>query len=293
MQRADPHSMRASDAAAHIVKKQRPTSRPSRDLAGLDRLLRRGHKSGVPKYVTLREALLELLNAGRWKPGERFPSEEELLVHTPYSLGTVQRAMRCLVDKGLLVRRQGLGSFIADLPKRLDHSRHCKFVDDTGTGFLPLYSKAIGRAVTKRRGPWTKFLGSPESGVLRIDRRIAIGDEFLVVCRFYCDPTVLKFLIDCPLQALNGANFVALIQGKCNVTLRSLGSYVVIKRFPREICNEIAMPRSAVGLFVQSTARTIDEQYVYYQEFYIPKVDRALYFSEEVGLVSERHFDLK
>jgi GntR family transcriptional regulator len=272
--------------------KRRSTSRAATDIADLEPLLRRSQRSGVPKYVVLREALLELLHAGRWKPGDKFPSEEELLVRTPYSLGTVQRAMRCLVDKGVLIRRQGLGSFVADLPKRLEHSRHCKFFDDSGLAFLPIYSKVTDRTLTKRSGPWSKFLGSPAPGYLRIDRRISISNEFLIVCRFYCDPSVLGYLRNCPRQELNGANFVALIERKCNVPLRSVGSYVTIGKFPSDICNEIGMKRSSLGLFVQATARTADEQYIYYQEFYVPKVDRALYFSEDVGLVPERHFEL-
>lgn len=272
--------------------KQKSSSRGLAELNDLDRLLRRPHKSGVPKYVALREALLDLLRAGRWKPGARFPSEEELLRYTRYSLGTIQRAMRCLVEKRVLVRRQGLGSFVADLPKRLEHSRLCKFVDDSGVGFLPIYSKVISRMLTKSAGPWTKFISAPEPGYLRINRRISINNEFLIVCRFYGDPDVLRYLANCPLRALNGANFVALIQGKCNLPLRSLGSYVTIKGFPSDVCNELGVKLNSVGLFVQCTARTTDDQYVYYQEYYIPKVDRALYFSEDVDLPPEQDFDL-
>ena len=73
---------RINNAAPHIATK-RPSSRPLGDLGDLERLIRRSQRSGIPKYVALREALLELLNVGRWKPGDRFPSEEELLAHTP------------------------------------------------------------------------------------------------------------------------------------------------------------------------------------------------------------------
>ena len=48
-----------------------------------------------------------------------------------------------------------------------------------------------------------------------------------------------------------------------------------------------------LGMFVQATARTADDQYVYYQEFYIPRVDRPIYFSEEVAFVPERHRALR
>ena len=259
----------------------------------LERLLRQAHTSGVPKYVVLRETLLDLIRAGHWKPGDRFPTEDDLLTRTPYSLGTVQRALRCLVDKRILIRRQGLGSFVADLPKRLDHSRHCKFVDDAGAGFLPIYSKATARRMIKESGPWSRYLHPGSPGYLRIDRRIGINNEFLVLSRFYCDPQLLTYLKDCPLDELSGANFVALIENRCNISLRSLGSSVTVKTFPRDICREIGMNSSQAGMFVQATARTADDQYVYYQEFYVPRVDRPLYFSEEVAFVPDRHRALR
>jgi GntR family transcriptional regulator len=268
-----------------------PRATPGKRVELMD-LVRRAEKSGVPKYVVLRETLLDLIKAGQWQPGEKFLSEEDLLAQTPYSLGTIQRAMRCLVDKRILIRRQGLGSFVADLPKRLDHSRHCKFIDDSGTSFLPIYSKATNRLVVWESGPWAQFLGPAPSGYMRIDRRIGLNNEFLVSSRFFFDPLVLGYLKDCALEDLSGANFVALIENECNIQVRSLGSYVKVTKFPKAICREIKLKPSEPGLFVQATARTADDKYVYYQEFYIPRVDRALYFSEEVAFVPERHFGL-
>ena len=213
-------------------------------------------------------------------------------VMTSYSLGTVQRALRGLVDKRVLIRRQGLGSFVADLPRRLDHSRHAKFIDDSGQDFLPLYSKVTARVLVKAPGAWIRYLDRVPSACLRIDRRISIGHQFLVVSRFYCDPEVLPYLQYCPLQELSGANFVALIARHCNIHVRSLGSSVTIRTFPKEVCREIGQKPGRPGLFVQATARTADEQYVYYQELYMPRTDRALYFSKEVAFVPKRHFGL-
>jgi GntR family transcriptional regulator len=277
---------------AHIMAKAKVASRAP-DGVSLSDLVRRSQKSGIPKYVALRETLLDLIKAGHWKPGERFPTEDELLARTPYSLGTVQRALRCLVEKRILIRRQGSGSFVADLPKRLDHSRHCKFIDDTWQDFLPIYSKATARTIVKQTGPWSRFLDPAPDGYLRIDRRIGINNDFLISGRFYCNPVLLGYLKDCRLDELSGANFVALISNRCNIQVRNLGSYVTVRTFPKDVYTELGMKRSQLGMFVQATARTSDDQYVYYQEFYIPRVDRPLYFSEEVAFVPERHLALR
>ena len=75
---------------------------------------------GVPKYVQLREALSTALRRGEWKAGDRLPTETELVELTALSLGTVQRALRDLVDDGLVVRNQGSGTFVAESRAPID-----------------------------------------------------------------------------------------------------------------------------------------------------------------------------
>lgn len=72
--------------------------------------LHRPNYSGIPKYRLVLNAIAEGIESGHWKPGERLPTEDDLVQMTSYSLGTVQRALRILVDQGLVVREHGLGT---------------------------------------------------------------------------------------------------------------------------------------------------------------------------------------
>src|SRR3546814_14632014 len=78
---------------------------------------------------------------------------------TPFSLGTVQRAMRALTEDGIVMRRQGHGSFVADSRARMDDPWHCRFWTRDGTGFLPVYPKVLSRRRIAERGPWSRPLG--------------------------------------------------------------------------------------------------------------------------------------
>ena len=60
-----------------------------------------------PKYVRLFEAFSDCVISGRFKPGERVPTETELARNLPYSVGTVQKALAQLVSNGLIVRHRG------------------------------------------------------------------------------------------------------------------------------------------------------------------------------------------
>jgi len=69
--------------------------------------------SGVPFYRQLEDQLTELIRAGRLTPGARLPSVRDLAAQTLVSLITVRRAYADLEAAGLIVRRQGQGTFVA------------------------------------------------------------------------------------------------------------------------------------------------------------------------------------
>lgn len=54
--------------------------------------------------------------APEWKPGERLPSEQELATEYGVSRQTMRRALATLQNEGLIVSRQGLGTFVKDVP---------------------------------------------------------------------------------------------------------------------------------------------------------------------------------
>src|SRR5690606_8658109 len=51
---------------------------------------------------------------GVWRPHDRIPSEAELVAQFGFSRMTINRALRELTDEGLLVRLQGVGTFVAE-----------------------------------------------------------------------------------------------------------------------------------------------------------------------------------
>jgi len=67
----------------------------------------------VPRYIQIREEIRKKVLAGEYRPGERIPSEPQLAREFNVSRGTVEKAIRGLVDEGLLVREQGRGTFVA------------------------------------------------------------------------------------------------------------------------------------------------------------------------------------
>jgi GntR family transcriptional regulator len=74
----------------------------------------------VPLYAQAEKVLEDLLVHRRYRVGDRIPPEAELVRSLGVSRATIRTAVGRLADRGLLVRRQGSGTFLARLPERSD-----------------------------------------------------------------------------------------------------------------------------------------------------------------------------
>lgn len=70
--------------------------------------------SPVPLYHQLSEQLTAAIHDGRLEPGDPFENEIALASRLSLSRPTVRRAIQQMVDRGLLVRRRGLGTTVAN-----------------------------------------------------------------------------------------------------------------------------------------------------------------------------------
>lgn len=68
----------------------------------------------APAYIQIAENLLEKIATGELAPEARLPSERELSKTLHVSRMTLRAALRVLDNKGLLVRRPGDGTYIAE-----------------------------------------------------------------------------------------------------------------------------------------------------------------------------------
>jgi GntR family transcriptional regulator len=72
----------------------------------------------VPLYAQAEKVLEDLLVHRQYRIGDRIPPEVELVRSLGVSRATIRAAVGRLVGRGLLVRRQGSGTFLARLPEQ-------------------------------------------------------------------------------------------------------------------------------------------------------------------------------
>lgn len=86
----------------------------SRPTTHNDLELSLAHDSPVPLYLRVKHMISQRIYDGTWPVNKKIPSESELVNLLGCSRMTVNRALRELTTEGLLVRIQGVGSFVAE-----------------------------------------------------------------------------------------------------------------------------------------------------------------------------------
>lgn len=76
--------------------------------------LRISDASGVPYYRQIVDQVAQLIRSGQLAPGEQLPSVRDLAGELLVSLITTRRAYADLEHAGLITRKQGQGTFVAE-----------------------------------------------------------------------------------------------------------------------------------------------------------------------------------
>jgi GntR family transcriptional regulator len=95
---------------------------------------------GSTRYKEVKHAMLAALAAHEWKGGETIPSERRLAERFGVSIGTLRKAIDELVAENILVRHQGLGTFVAQHQRDRHFFRFFRIVRDDGVKTYPVVS---------------------------------------------------------------------------------------------------------------------------------------------------------
>jgi GntR family transcriptional regulator len=91
--------------------------------------------SGVPRYRQIADQVAALISDA--EPGVKLPSEHEMATHLGVSRATAIQALKDLQNRGLVLRKQGRGSFTADTDRA---------IRETDTPWLPSFSDDLRKA---------------------------------------------------------------------------------------------------------------------------------------------------
>jgi GntR family transcriptional regulator len=154
----------------------------------------------VPLHLQIRESLQGRIARGGWQPGSRLPSEPELAEQFNVSRMTVRQAVDKLVERGLLYRRRGVGTFVAPVRMARDLGRLTSFSEDAAARGVAARSHVLSAGVEPAPAPVAEELRlEPGQPVVRVERvrryettPVALQTVWVPehLCRHLVDPEV-------------------------------------------------------------------------------------------------------
>lgn len=135
------------------------------------------HEPAMPLYYQIKSRLLEAIESGTLKPGDRVPSERELTAQFEVSRMTARQALTELETQGYLYRVQGKGTFVSTpkLEQRL--MQLTSFTEEMHRRGLEPGSRVISAAHVEAGRKVARALAISQSAtVVRLERlRLAGG----------------------------------------------------------------------------------------------------------------------
>ena len=114
-----------------------------------------------PRYAAIKHHLIDAVRDGRLRPGDRLPSEADLVEQFGVSRMTANRALRELQAEGMVRRRAGVGSFIAE-PVPIGHIIEIRNIAEEirarGHVYQAIVIENVAHAADRRSAP---LLGVP------------------------------------------------------------------------------------------------------------------------------------
>ena len=139
----------------------------------------------IPRYEQVRLHIQKLLTDNNWDENTPLPTEQEFADRYQVSVGTIRKAVEKLVEEGILVKKQGRGTFLKQPNFDSSLLRFFKFRDKdasyvTPTGVVKKVTTIEGNEVINQK------LNIEESqALIYIERIRMVDDEVLLSERIW------------------------------------------------------------------------------------------------------------
>jgi len=211
----------------------------------------------IPKYIQIITWIKGLLQAGRYKVGDKIPSEAELTKMCGVNRNTLRQAISELTALGLLRKERGKGIFVAaaaSLVLRHKLERISSFTELMQDSGIKQSSKILkqGVATAEEKIAKTLFLGSNKMIVLVY--RIIEGDGIPVIYEeSYLPYHIFKGILD---MDLSGSMY-KIITNNFNVVLARSKQIISSVNLDQKISKILKTSPNSAGYYIESL--TFDE----------------------------------
>jgi len=208
--------------------------------------------SPIPKYLQISNWLEEMIRKGRYSIGDRLPSESSLAEICGVNRNTLRQAISDLVGKGLISKKNGIGSFISSRePSSVKYTLQniSSFTDDMLSMGITPETKILSQSVEEvdRELAGKLMLGGDTRVILT--KRLRLGNGIpLVVERSYLPYREYKSILE---MKLNGSLYHILTEKFGTELHRSIQTLRAVA-LSRDDANLLKVSPISPGIFLES-----------------------------------------
>jgi GntR family transcriptional regulator, N-acetylglucosamine utilization regulator len=226
-------------------------------------------------YLDLRRSL----DTGRWRPGDRLPTERELAKHYGCSLITVRRALGELVREGRIERTQGRGTHVLRPRIERDFAEALSFTAemqrrglDPETRLIVARPEYAGERVAEALGL------EPGSPTLYLERLRLAGGEPILLEQVHLPAERFPGLLASDLERESLYDLLERRYETRIVRAREALEPVLLRAREAALLDQ---PRRTPALLIEGLASTVDDRPVEFSRTYV-RGDRTRYFIERI-----------
>ncbi len=149
------------------------------------------HESVIPLHVQVEELLRDMISHPEYNNGKFFPNEVELAKRLGISRNTLRHSLNRLVYEGLLIRKKGIGTRVANKTVTTQLDNWHSFTQEMNEKGIPFKNYEIDVAWVEADPAIAKFFAVPEKKlVLKMDRLRGLDKAPIVYFTSYFHPRV-------------------------------------------------------------------------------------------------------
>jgi GntR family transcriptional regulator len=213
---------------------------------------------------------------GTLAPGDRVPTETEIVAALPFALGTVQKALNGLAAQGILNRSRRSGTFVADRFRPLDDMSQYSFERADGTAVTQVRSRVTRCAIAGGDDRCRRILGDCDEGYVRIVRLDEVDGAFTCYGTVLLRADQVGSLTERPLGELAGQNVRTLLSREFGIVVQRLAFASRAIFVPDEIGGQVGLSPGATCLELEVTGFDARGGARFVQTLLVPPVDYRL-----------------
>ncbi len=217
--------------------------------------------AGMALFRVVKRSLLESIEAGIHPPGSTLPSEPALAAAFGVSVGTLRKAVDELVAQGLLVRRQGRGTFVATHATDRSLFQYFRIERRDGQRDAPVVEVLGFRRAAADEASARALAVEPGGPVLQIEQRLALQERPVAYERLVLPFALFKGMTEKRLRERAGTLY-AWYQSEFGVTVVRAAERAAAVLADREVRQALGLAAGAAVLQLRRPALSFGDRVV-------------------------------